>query len=328
MATNTDPQATTAAATALAPVERPIERAPIPVRLGIVPASLDEAWRLAQVFAKSTLVPPDFQGKTENVLVAMQYGAEIGLAPMQALQSIAVINGRPSVWGDGFLAVIANSPKCRDREEYYEVAVPVDGKRWIGERRDGLNPEDWKRDDTAAVCVFWRTDSEKPFVARFTVGQARKAGLLAKKGPWQDYPDRMLKMRARSWAGRDAFPDVLRGLTTIEEAGDVPVAVMDMAPVVREVRRVSETAPTPTPAAAPAMPPTTPVVLDPAEVIKVDQFLGGYTVTLRGGMQVDVTDSADAIELEKFVGTSHKVRVTATRADGGSLLLHAFQIAD
>jgi hypothetical protein len=188
------------------------------VSMGLMPRTIEDGWRLAQLLAKSGLVPEDFRGKPENVLVALQLGAEVGFPPMQSLQSIAVINGRPSIWGDGFLALLMNSAKYRSHEEYYEVAVQQPDTTWAMARRDGLVADDWKRDDTAAVCTFWRTDRESPIVIRFTVGQAKKANLLTKKGPWQEYPDRMLKLRARSWAGRDAFPDVLRGLTTREEA--------------------------------------------------------------------------------------------------------------
>jgi hypothetical protein len=216
--------------------------------MGLMPSTLEDGWRLAQLLAKSALVPEDFRGKPENVLVALQLGAEVGFPPMQALQSIAVINGRPSIWGDGFLALLINSRPYRSHDEYFEVAVlqdvtevGTDGKahvvkKWIMERRESLVVEDWKRDDTAAVCTFWRKDRPNPTTVRFTVGQAKKASLLSKSGTWQTYPDRMLKMRARSWAGRDAFPDVLRGLSTAEESGDV---VLDVPPPPREPRRAS-----------------------------------------------------------------------------------------
>lgn len=187
----------------------------VPVRLGFAPQTLDEAWRLAQNMAQSSLVPESFRSKPHDVLVAIQLGLEVGFAPMQALQSIAVINGRPSIWGDGFLALIMADPRYDDHDEYYEVD---------GQRKEGFAPDDWKKDFNCAVCVFKRIGKATPVVQRFTVGMAKKAGLLQKKGPWQDYPDRMLKLRARSWAGRDAFPDVLRGLTTAEEASDIPPA--------------------------------------------------------------------------------------------------------
>jgi hypothetical protein len=216
------------ATNSLAPTTTP---AKVPARIGIAPTTLDEGWRLAQMMAKSDLVPKNFRGKPEDVLVAIQLGTEIGFAPMQALQSIAVINGRPAVWGDGFLALIMGSPLYREHDEYYEVD---------GVRVNGLTADALKKDSTAAVCTFWRRGKPTPTTRRFTVGQAKKAQLLEKKDtPWITYPDRMLLMRARSWAGRDCFPDLLRGIRTAEEALDAREAID--VPVVREVKRASET---------------------------------------------------------------------------------------
>jgi hypothetical protein len=106
-------------------------------------------------------------------------------------------------------------------------------------QRDGLGATDLKDDRTSAVCRFYRRGKAEPVTRRFTVAQAKKAQLLGKDGPWQTYPDRMLLMRARSWAGRDCFPDLLRGIRTAEEALDEREAID--VPIVREVRRVSET---------------------------------------------------------------------------------------
>lgn len=192
-------------------VEPPASK--VPLKMGMAPSTPEEGWRLAQILARSELVPKGYRNKPADVLVAIQYGIEVGFAPMQALQSIAVINGRASVWGDGFLALLMSSPLYKDHDEYYEVG---------GERRDGLTLEELKRDDSTAVCAFWRRGKGTPVVRRFSVGQARKAGLLGKEGPWTNYPDRMMAMRARSWAGRDAFPDLLRGIRTAEEALDAP----------------------------------------------------------------------------------------------------------
>jgi len=210
----------------------------VPLRMGMAPTSVEEGWRLSQFIAQSDLAPKGYKNKPADVLIAIQYGMELGFAPMQALASIAVIGGRPSVWGDGFLALLMSSPLYADHDEHYEVA---------GEARDGLTVEDLKRDDTAAVCTFWRRGKATPVTRRFTIGQAKKAGLLGKQGPWTDYPDRMMAMRARSWAGRDTFPDLLRGITTAEEARDLPPAdAIEIAPV--QPRRASETTRPPAPA--------------------------------------------------------------------------------
>ena len=54
------------------------------------------------------------------------------------------------------------------------------------------------------------------------MGDAKKAGLWGKQGPWSQYPNRMLLMRARTYAYRDCFPDRMRGMLTAEEAHDMP----------------------------------------------------------------------------------------------------------
>ena len=170
------------------------------VSQGFAPATLDEAMKFSEMLAKSSMVPRQYQGKAEDVLVACQWGREIGLAPMQALQNIAVINGKPSVYGDAAMALVQASPVCEDIEEFIE-----------GEGTP--NP--------VAVCIAKRK-GRKPVKATFSVEDAKRAGLWGKQGPWQAYPKRMMQMRARGFALRDAFPDVLKGLITAEEAQDYP----------------------------------------------------------------------------------------------------------
>ena len=169
-------------------------------RKGFAPATITEAMEFSKMLADSAMVPRAYQGKPQDVLVCVQWGYEIGLAPMQALQNIAVINGKPSVYGDAAMALVQASPVCEDIEEYFE-----------GEGT--TNP--------VAVCVAKRR-GRKPVIAKFSVEDAKRAGLWGKQGPWQAYPKRMMQMRARGFALRDAFPDVLKGLITAEEAQDYP----------------------------------------------------------------------------------------------------------
>lgn len=300
----------------LMPASATTDIARTPVLLGVAPRNLEDGWRLAQMFARSELVPKNFRNRPEDILVAIQLGIEIGLAPMQALQSIAVINGRPGVWGDGFLALITASPLYDDHDEYFEVD---------GQRRDGLVVEDLKKDTTAAVCTFIRRGKRTPVTRRFTVGQAKKAQLLGKEGPWQTYPDRMLAMRARSFAGRDAFPDLLRGMRSAEELQDIPT--LDDAPVPTVVRTLSERPASLTPAAGPET-----VTIGPGTVAAV--ALRGTTtetdeptVTLHDGQVLAVTDE-DAYELAKFIGTDHLLRFTCELRGCDLLTVRAFAIAE
>jgi hypothetical protein len=73
-----------------------------------------------------------------------------------------------------------------------------------------------------AVCQTSRKGKDANVVGRFSVADAKRAGLWGKSGPWTQYPRRMLQLRARGFALRDAFPDVLKGLVTAEEAQDYP----------------------------------------------------------------------------------------------------------
>ena len=172
----------------------------ITTRQGFAPTTLTEAVQFSEMLASSGMVPKQYSGKPTDILVAMQWGAEIGLAPLQALQNIAVINGKPSVYGDAAMALVQNNPVCEDIEEYIE---------------------DEGTQNPVAVCVAKRKN-RKPVVAKFSVDDAKRANLWGKQGPWTQYPKRMLAMRARGFALRDAFPDVLKGLITIEEAMDFP----------------------------------------------------------------------------------------------------------
>ncbi len=167
---------------------------------GFAPATMGEAIEFSKMLADSSMVPKAYQGKPQDIMVCVQWGYELGLAPMQALQNIAVINGKPSVYGDAMAALVQASPVCEGIEETME-----------GEGTP--NP--------TAVCVA-RRKGRNPVIAKFSVEDAKRAGLWNKQGPWTAYPKRMLQMRARGFALRDAFPDVLKGLISAEEASDYP----------------------------------------------------------------------------------------------------------
>ena len=159
------------------------------------PQTFDQALTFSQYLADSDMVPKDYKGKPGNCLIAMQWGAEVGLKPLQALQNLAVINGRPALWGDSVIAIVRGSPLC-------EYVIETD---------DG---------QTATCKVKRRGEPEQ--IRTFSVDDARAAGLAGKQGPWTQFPKRMRQMRARAFALRDVFPDVLRGLPVAEEIMDTP----------------------------------------------------------------------------------------------------------
>jgi hypothetical protein len=169
---------------------------------GLVLQTMADAMSYAKMVANSEFAPKDFRGKPESCLLAIDLGSSIGLSRIQSLQSIAVINGRPTIWGDAALALVQSSPVC----EFISEAVDGDGEQMV------------------ATCIAKRRGYPAPSAVKFTVADAKKAGLWGKAGPWTQYPKRMLQLRARGFALRDAFPDVLKGLVTAEEAQDYPQA--------------------------------------------------------------------------------------------------------
>lgn len=160
----------------------------------LVPTTFEDAIKIATSLAKSDLVPKDYKGKPENIVVAIAWGQEIGLQPLQALQNIAVINGRASVWGDAALAVAMAHP------DFEDIVEEINGE---GNQR-------------TATCTIKRK-RRSPVTRTFSVSDANKAGLWNKAGPWTQYPDRMLAMRARGFSMRDCFPDAMRGFMLAEE---------------------------------------------------------------------------------------------------------------
>ena len=180
------------------------KRPALPIALGssgaLMPANLPEAIEVAKLMAASGILPKQFDGNTGAVFVAIQMGAELGLTPMAALQNIAVINGRPSLWGDAVLALVMAHPDCLDVEENFD-------------------------DQTKTATCIVRRRGRKPVTGVFSVEDAKTAGLWGKQGPWTQYPKRMLKMRARAFACRDSFPDALRGIRCTEEVRDYPAGV-------------------------------------------------------------------------------------------------------
>lgn len=153
------------------------------------------AKRIAHTLACSTLVPDAYIGRPNDCFVAINMGAELGMEPFQAIQSIAVIDGKPCLYGDGLIGVVRASPKCK----------------WI--------QEELSEDGLTATCITQRDGDPKPISASYSMDDAVKAG-ISHKPNWKKHSKRMLQMRARAYCLRDAYPDLLKGLGVVEERQD------------------------------------------------------------------------------------------------------------
>jgi hypothetical protein len=190
------------------------------------PTTFGELESFCKRITQTAMVPQAYRGKPDDAAVAVMFGNEIGLPPMTSLQFVAVINGRPGVYGDALPGLAMNKGLIRDMREWKE------GEPY--------------QDSYTAVCEVTRPNGSV-VTQRFSVADAKRAGLWDKAGPWKQYPARMLQWRARGWAIRDAAPNLLFGLTA-EELEDIGTAEQPRDPA--EARVINPDAPAPGPRAA------------------------------------------------------------------------------
>lgn len=143
--------------------------------------------------AGSGFVPTPFQGKPDEIMAALAYGHELGLGPMQSLQSFDVIQGKPTLKPETMRALIRAAGHTLVRTEATNERVT-----WYGKRRDTGDEE----------------------TVTFTIDDAQMMGLLGKDN-WRKMPRAMLSARGMAEIGRSLFSDVLMGASyTPEEMGD------------------------------------------------------------------------------------------------------------
>lgn len=212
--------------------------------IGIVPSDIEQVFRLATAIAKSGLAPNGMK-TAEALTVAIMHGLELGLPPMQAVQRIAVINGRPTVWGDAIPALLLSRG--------FKIKESICGGA----------------ETRCAQCEITRPDGQV-FTGVFSISDARTAGLWGKAGPWKQFPDRMLQMRARGFAARDGAADVLGGLYLREEVEEdkpmrdvTPTAKETVTPGAKALPPTIGDAPEPTPDDAIEVVPDLPVDYGP-----------------------------------------------------------------
>lgn len=153
---------------------------------------LDQRIRYAQALASADLLPAAYRRKPANVLLAMEYGQALGLDTITAIQSVHVIDGKPTASAQLIGALV--------RRAGHKLRITGD--------------------DTQAVAEIVRSDDpDYVFRSVWTLDRAQRAGLVG-KGVWRQYPSAMLKARAITEVARDACPEALAGVAyTPEELG-------------------------------------------------------------------------------------------------------------
>ena len=249
------------------------------------PQSLNEAMEFANMLANSNLVPKAYQQKPGDIMVACQWGAEIGLKPLQSLQNIAVINNIPAVWGDALVALVRGSGLC----EYIK--------------------QDWDDASKTATCRV-RRKGEPEEMRQFSEEDARVAGHLS-KDTYKKNLQRMLSIRARAFALRDVFADVLKGLKVAEEVEDYPAEREVNQPPAQEHKPVNKTA----------------AVLDRVRNRKPVEQLAESTVTIDQDPPSE-TQSADIDHSNAYADHSAAIEAATTVQEWQSAYTAAWQWAE
>lgn len=186
----------------------------------IVPANWQEITAIAGAICRARMAPKSYCDRDGNpfpdkVAVAIMHGMEVGLTPMASLQSLAVINGMPGLYGDGLMAVVRASGQLEDLQEGLEV--------------------DDQGKPTIAWCKVKRKGEASWKERTLTYVECQRAGWTNKDGPWKLTPGRMMTVRVRGWLLRDMFADVLRGLHSAEELQDTMIDITPPGGAAQEV---------------------------------------------------------------------------------------------
>ena len=195
----------------------------------LVAGNFEEAMKIANMLAGSKLVPQQYQGHPEDVLIACSWGESLGLKPLSALNAIAVVNGRPQLFGDALKALIM---KHGTIEENWDNEQGV----WtMTAHRKGFPDVTWSygyNDAIAAGHVSYNP-------------QSNTFGLGARKSDaWVKYTKRMCQLKCRNFVIRDAFPDVIQGID-IEGSDDDVMQISEVqTEPVTEVPAIEQQKPT------------------------------------------------------------------------------------
>jgi len=160
------------------------------------PSNIDEVIRFAEYIKHSVMVPQRFRGNSADIVMCMLKCLRLGLDPISGMQHIKAFNDKITMDTDAVMALVMGNPEFEDMEETFDPVTMTATCTVKRKRRTPVTKTFSKKD--AIVATLW----DKP------------------KTPWVQYPVRMLQMRARGFALRDMFNDVIEGILPYEEVAD------------------------------------------------------------------------------------------------------------
>ncbi|MDR1688306.1 MAG: recombinase RecT [Clostridiales bacterium] len=165
-------------------------------------AAFDFAARMAGMFAKSTIVPKDYQNQPSNCIIALELSNRLNMPPMMVMQNLHIIQGRPS-WSAQFIVAMINASKKYKTELQYEL----------------------KGSGDTLECYAYATDKNdrKVIGPVIDMKMAKAEGWLDKNGSkWKTMPEVMMRYRAASFFGRLNCPELVMGIYSDEEVIEMP----------------------------------------------------------------------------------------------------------
>jgi hypothetical protein len=187
-------------------------------------ALYEQAQRVAQMFAASTMVPAHFRGNLGNCMIGLNYAARIQADPFMVLQSLYVVHGRPGIEGKLVEAVINQSAKYSEplqyvwldpddnevtRKEVLKAQVPSE----YGCQAFTIDRKSGKRVDGPKIT--WELVKAEGWYDK----KDKESGSLISK--WRTMPEMMFYYRAASWFANKNCPELKLGMHTVEEIEDI-----------------------------------------------------------------------------------------------------------
>mgnify|MGYP005761871891 CR=1 FL=1 len=154
--------------------------------------------RLAKSFAKSPLVPKEFQSNEGSCLIAIDLASRCKMSPLMVMQNMYIVYGRPS-WSSKFIIALINQSR--------RYATPLQ----------------FEFNDDKTSCYAWAKDYENNIITgpTITIEMAKQEGWYDKNGSkWKTMPELMLRYRAASFFGNTNCSDLLLGIPADDEIID------------------------------------------------------------------------------------------------------------
>jgi hypothetical protein len=186
------------------------------------------AVHMANALSKSTVVPAQYQNKPANCLVAMELASRIGASVIMVMQSLHVIEGRPS-WSSAFLIASVNTcGRFSPLRFQTEGVVGKDGWRIRAIAKDLASG-----DVLEGEWITWEI--------------VKAEGWLGRKGSkWQTIPGQMGRYRAAAFWTRVYAPEISLGMRTVDESEDIgPDTTATASVAVTDLNAAIEAAPEP-----------------------------------------------------------------------------------